>query len=284
MPRFAALLATVALLPACTGLFFYPFAQHVRTPEHIGLSYEDVFFETADGVRLHGWFLPAKGDACATVLFLHGNAENISTHIASVYWLPSRGFNVFMPDYRGYGASAGSPSLPGLQADVDAAMQYLLTHRRTDEPIVLFGQSLGAATAIYYTAHSRYRERIRALVAESAFTSHRDIAREKLAALWLTWPLQWVPLLTVSDAYSPLSAVAKVHPIPILLIHGEQDVIIPPVHSARLFAAAREPKELWRADGAGHIEALRSPGMRDRFVSYLSRHTCGRGQEAFSSR
>ena len=67
------------------------------------------------GVELpmHGWFLPARGPACATILFLHGNAENISTHIGSVFWLPARGFNVFMPDYRGYGASEGAPSLAG---------------------------------------------------------------------------------------------------------------------------------------------------------------------------
>lgn len=283
MRRLAVVLATVAWLPGCASLFFYPRSEHVRTPEDIGLAYEDVFFASADDVRLHGWFLPAKGDACATVLFLHGNAENISTHIGSVYWLPERGFNVFMPDYRGYGDSGGRPSIAGLQKDVDAAMRYLVTERANAERIVVFGQSLGAATAIYYTAHSKHKDRIRALVAESAFASHRDIAREKLAGFWLTWPFQWIPLLTMSDAYSPLAAIGQIYPIPILLIHGEKDAIIPVAHSARLYAAAREPKELWRVPGAGHIGALRSPDMRERFVSYLTRHTCGHARGSSSA-
>lgn len=266
------ILLVAALLAGCTNLFFYPWPQHVRTPEQIGLVYEDIWLEADDGVRLHGWFLPAQGPACTTVLFLHGNAENISTHIASVYWLPPRRFNVFLLDYRGYGASAGRPSLAGIQRDIDAAMRYVLA-RADPAGIVIFGQSLGAAAGIYYTAHSDHRPRIRALVVESAFVSHRAIAGEKLAEFWLTWPLQWLAGLTVSDAYRPLSAIPSVAPVPLLLIHGERDRIVPIAHAERLYAAARAPKDFWRYDG-GHIAAFRSEAMRDRLVSYLTRHAC----------
>lgn len=261
------------LLPGCIGLFFQPYGPYVRTPGDIGLAYEEVTFEAADGIHLHGWFLPASPPACATILFLHGNAENISTHIGSVYWLPAQGFNVFLFDYRGYGASGGSPSLAGIQTDVDAAMRYVLG-RRDHGPVVMFGQSLGGAAAIYYAAHGRLRKRIRSLVVESSFASYRGIVREKLAGFWLTWPLQWLPKLTVSDKYSPVAAIGGVAPIPLLLVHGEKDPIVPLQDGERLFAAAHEPKQFWKVAGVGHIAAFRSPAMRERLVAYLRRQLC----------
>lgn len=262
-------------LSACTGVFFQPMSQHVRTPAHIGLPYEDVSFRSGDGTRLHGWYLPARTSVCGTILFLHGNAENISTHIGSVYWLPERGFNVFLPDYRGYGRSEGQPSLAGLQADIDAAMRYLLARPGTDpNKIVVFGQSLGGASALYYVAHSAHRDSIRALVSESAFASHRAIAREKLGAIWLTWAFQYPLSWTIDNEYSPLDAIERITPIPLLLMHGDRDLIVPVSHAEQLFAAARAPKELWRIEGAGHIGALMNEGVRERFVGYLRQRLC----------
>lgn len=275
MRRVLLLSALTLMLCGCTGLFFQPWGPHVRTPTDIGLAYEDVWFRTEDGVPLHGWFLPVTGQSCATILFLHGNAENISTHIGSVYWLPARGFSVFMPDYRGYGASAGKPSLPAVQQDAEAAIRYLLSRPGAErQPLVVYGQSLGGAVAIYYTATSAHRDRIRALVAESAFASYRDIAREKLGSFWLTWPLQWPLAWTIADDYSPIQVVAQVAPIPLLLVHGDRDTIIPWEHSKRLYDAAREPKEFWLVEGAGHIEAFRSEPMRERLMSYLRARAC----------
>jgi fermentation-respiration switch protein FrsA (DUF1100 family) len=272
-------LLVFALLPlvlsACAGLFFQPYGAYVRTPAQLGLDYQDVEIETNDSVGLRAWFLPGSAPVCATVLFLHGNAENISTHIGSVYWLPARGFNVLLLDYRGYGASSGTPSFAGIQADIEAAVRYLLG--RTDvgrRRIVVFGQSLGAAAAIYYVAHSAHRTAIRALIAESAFSGYAEIAREKMASFWLTWPFQWVPQLTVPTRYDPLAAVGGVSPIPLLIVHGEQDRIIPVEHGERLYAAAREPKELWRVAGAGHIETFTSERWRERLVAYLRERVC----------
>lgn len=271
------LLLLVTVTSACTRFFFYPLYKQVRTPEEIGLPYDNVWLETDDGVLLHGWYLPAQGRACATILFLHGNAQNVSTHIASVYWLPERGFNVFMIDYRGYGDSTGSPSLTGLQTDIDAAMRYLLTQGGGEgDGTIVFGQSLGGAAAVYYVAHSRYRSHIRALVVESSFSSYRDIAQEKLAGFWLTWPFQWLARWTVSDSYSPVAAVGRVTPIPLLLIHGDKDAIIPLEHSERLYDAAKSPKELWTVENAGHIGAFRSERWREELVSFLTKHACSR--------
>ena len=260
-----------AALFGCNGVFFLPYHAHVQTPRQLGLAYEDVYFQAGDGTPLHAWFLKAEGKARGTILFLHGNAENISTHIMSVRWLPARGFNLFLLDYRGYGASGGTASLSGVQDDMDAALHTLLVRNDVDpDRVVVFGQSLGGAIAIYNVAHSPYRRHIRALVVESAFASYRQITREKLADFWLTWPLQWPLSWTVTDEYSPSKAVAGVSPIPLLIIHGDRDPIVPLHHGQRLYELAREPRQLWVVPGGGHIQAFQSQIYRDRFVAYLT--------------
>jgi fermentation-respiration switch protein FrsA (DUF1100 family) len=272
MRRLAPLLLGLALLAGCTGVFFRPQSAMVMTPERIGLPYQDVYFTSPDGVRLHAWYLPAQGAPLGTVLFLHGNAENISTHIASVYWLPAQGYNVFLLDYRGYGSSAGSTSLEGSLLDIDAATAWLAS--RPDvraQGMVVFGQSLGASMAVYAVAHSRYRTEIRALVIDSAFSGFRRIAREKLASFWLTWPLQWPLSLTVSDKYSPMYSIADVSPIPLLIIHSEHDQVVPVRHAEELYAAAKEPKALWLVPDGGHIQALSHEDQRRRLILYLDR-------------
>jgi uncharacterized protein len=277
--RVSYLLITLQL-GACTGLLFHPQRELVLTPDHVGLAYRDVWFEAADGTRLHGWFLPAsadrvRGGAC-TVLFLHGNAENISTHLASVRWLPGKGYNVFLFDYRGYGSSAGEPSLPGLHLDTEAALSAVFAMAEVNpDRIVVLGQSLGGAIAITALARSAYRQRIRALVTEGAFSSYRGIAREKLAGFWLTWPLQWPLSLTMDNQYKPLEAIGRISPVPVLIIHGLVDRVVPPHHAEALYAAAGEPKELWLVPGADHIQALFQTETRQRLLGYLAAH-CAR--------
>lgn len=271
-------LLLTALLSGCTQLFFHPDSRLVDTPQRHGIEYQSETLHAADGTALNAWFLPARtrnGEkARATILFLHGNAENISTHFRSVAWLPAEGFNVLALDYRGYGASDGFPTLAGVQLDIDAAMRSLLTHKGVDpHRIVIFGQSLGGALAIYYAAHSAYRADIRAVVIDSSFFDYREIAEEKLAGFFLTWPLQWLPWLTIDDDYSPASSVAAISPLPLLLIHGDRDVVVPYHHSRQLFERAGEPKELWIVPGAGHTQSLGSEAVRRKLVDYLVRHT-----------
>jgi fermentation-respiration switch protein FrsA (DUF1100 family) len=262
--------AAALLTSACTAIFFQPHRVQVLTPDKLGLAYEEVRFKTRDGLELYGWFIPAKGPPLGTVLQLHGNAENISTHFTSLAWMPARGFNLFAFDYRGYGASEGTPTLEGAQRDIDAALGALLERNDIDRTrIVIYGQSLGGALAAYYVAHSSRRDRIRALILESAFSDYVDIAQEKFADHWITWPFQWIPHLSVDDRFSPLPAMADISPIPLLVLHGDQDLTVPMRHGKILFEAAREPKQLWIVHGAGHIQTTRDPAVRDRLVDWL---------------
>jgi uncharacterized protein len=270
LTRGAAILLPWLLLAGCTGLIFQPLPDQVLTPDRIGLAYRDVEFATTDGVRLHGWFLPASAPRQGSVLFLHGNAENISTHIASVAWLPGAGFDVFLFDYRGYGRSAGRPSLDGLQLDFAAALETLLAMPEADaQHIVVFGQSLGGALAITALAASPRRSDVRALVVEGAFTSYRALAREKLADFWPTWPLQWPLSLTIDDRYRPIDVIGELAPLPLLIIQGEADQVVPPHHARALFAAAGEPKELWLLPDTGHIQAFAALANRRRLRAWL---------------
>ncbi len=270
------------LLSGCTNLFFYPQRVQFDAPERYGIKYQVENFTAADGTALNAWFFPAldkagnpdAGKARATVLFLHGNAENISTHFRNIAWLPAEGFNVLAFDYRGYGASEGLPSLPGMQLDIDAAMRHLLAHEGVDpQRIVILGQSLGGALAIHYVAHSAYRANMRAVVIDSSFYDYRQISREKMAGSILTWPLQWLPWLAIDNDYSPADSIAEISPIPLLLIRGDQDEVVPPHHSQELFDHAREPKELWTVPGVGHTQAFSNKEVRKRLVEFLRRYT-----------
>lgn len=272
--RTLTLLLLSLLLAACTQAFFYPHRVLVNTPGEFGLEYQPMEIRASDGTALYAWFLPARGDPQATVLYLHGNAENISSHLPSIAWMPAAGFNVLALDYRGYGRSGGDPSLDGAQLDIHAAMAALLRRPDVDpQRIVIVGQSLGAALAIHYAAHTDLRHNLRAIVVDSSFFDYRLIAQEKLAKSILTWPFQWLPRLTIDNDYSPAASVHAVSPIPLLFIHGDQDATVPLVHSERLFKLAAEPKEFWVVPGAGHIQAFRDDSVRKRLTEFLNRYT-----------
>lgn len=277
MPRpvVAALRAGIAVLGAilfagCTNLFLQPLRPMVFDPALLGATYSDVKFTSSDGVLLDGWFFPAPSPAKGTVVFLHGNGENISTHFASVYWLPAEGYNVFAFDYRGYGRSRGKIDLAGAHRDAAAAIRYVQGRPDVDPArLIVFGQSLGAAIAVYTVAGGE-REGVRAVVIESGFSGYRRMAREVLSRSVVTWPLQWPLSLLVSDRFNPEKVIARVAPIPLLIIHGDADEIVSFRHARRLYEAAGDPKELWRVPGGGHIRAF-VPGspFRARLVEYL---------------
>ncbi len=272
LPRFVLLLLAtfLAILPACDSYFFYPQRSFMANPHLDRVFHEDVFFEAPDGVRLHGWFLRPNDEPRGTILFFHGNAENISTHVGAVLWLAMEGYQVFLIDYRGYGRSEGTPEMEGIHVDALAAIDRLFRTEGVDKDrIVVFGQSLGGAVAVYAVANSPHRDRIRALIIDSAFSGYRRIAREKIAEVVLLWPFQTPLSLLVTDRYSPCRWIGRIRPVPVLILHGEADKVVPVRHGERLYRLAEEPKQLWIAPGAGHIQALSDGNLRKRLLSYL---------------
>jgi fermentation-respiration switch protein FrsA (DUF1100 family) len=272
MKRFLAalLLPILALLPGCGSYFFYPKKELIENPVLKRVAYEEVYFPTPDGLRLHGWLLHPPGDPRGTLLFLHGNAENISTHVNSVVWLVQEGYQVFLFDYRGYGKSEGQPSLSGVQRDGLAALDALLTLPGViKDRIAVLGQSLGGAVSVYAVVHSPHRQHVKALVLDGSFAGYRKIAREKLASLILTWPLQYPLGLLIDDRYSPSRWIDRISPIPVVIIHGTADRVVPFPHGESLYRQAKEPKGFWIVRNRGHGESFEEEEVRKQLLRFL---------------
>jgi uncharacterized protein len=256
--------ALAATLPGCTmieNMFFYPDRAIYTRPEQYGLSFEDVTF-SVDGHRLHGWWLPATTPtALGSVLHLHGNAANISNHLPLAAWLPRSGFNVLMFDYRGFGQSEGRPSLAGIVDDAAGALAALRARPGIDaQRLVLFGQSLGGATALRLLA--RDSAGVRLALIDSAFDRYRNIAREAALDSVVLAPLLPLALpLLPPEADDPITALAAIR-TPLVFVHGTLDHVVRYAHSERLHAAANEPKHLLLATGAVHMEALLRPELQ----------------------
>lgn len=264
------LVCSLVSITGCSSLFFYPQRMLINNPHLQDVDYHDLFFKTPDGLMLHGWFLKSREKSNGTVLFLHGNAENISTHVNNVLWLVENGYDVFLFDYRGYGKSEGHPTLEGVHIDAAAAIDTLFNLPYTNKKrIIVFGQSLGGAIAVYAVANSPYKDSIDVIIIDSAFSSYRLITREKLAELIITWPFQYPFSFFVSDYYSPVRWIRKVHPVSVLIIHGDKDKVVPVHHSANIYKEAQNPKKLWILEGKGHIEGVRDKDFRDRLLQYL---------------
>ena len=256
-------------LSACSKLLFFPYKQHFLTPENLGLAYQDVTLSTEDNINIHGWLLPAQGKMKGSIYFLHGNAENISTHIESVWWLPAKGYQVFMIDYRGFGKSEGEPGLPEIFLDINAGFQWLLQHSK-NKPVFLLGQSIGASLGIYFVAtNPDTQQHLSAVISDSAFTDYYEIVRHAAASTWPTWPFQHLAARSMDYPYNPIEVIDQISPIPLLLIHGENDSIIPVDHCSLLFAKARQPKKMLKTSG-DHIQTFSNPENRLFVLDFLN--------------
>jgi len=266
-----ALCIPLLFLSGCGHLFFYPSKGQVITPDQIGLQYEDVYLTTPDGETLHGWLLAAEGEPRGTLYFLHGNAENISTHIASVMWLPAEGYQVFLLDYRGYGRSTGKPDIAPALVDVETGYHWLLQHPQTQPlPLFILGQSLGGALAITFAAQQMpdLQKQVAGLVIDSAFASYRDIAREKLGQFWLTWALQHPLSWLIPDRYAPIDHVAALSPTPLLILHSDQDEVVPQHHGVKLFETAGPPK-MFLSTHTGHNATFTKRQNRNQVLHFM---------------
>ena len=235
------LLLGLALLNGCMHLqqpsmIFSPVTAFDQTPAVWGLAYQDVFLDTEDGVRLHGWYIPRHGSQQA-VLFFHGNAGNISHRGSSVEIFHRLGLNVFIFDYRGYGKSQGKPDENGLYKDARAAWRYLTNERRFEQhDIILFGRSLGGAVAAELSTEVQPG----GLILESTFSSARDVANAVFPVL--------SRLIFLPYDFNSASHVRRVT-CPILVLHSPDDEIIPLSLGEKLFQAANEPKSFVKMRG-----------------------------------
>ena len=240
------------------GMLFYPTSALAATPSEWGMDYRDLRLQADDGTELHAWFVPHKGSDRA-LLFLHGNAGNISHRGESLRIFHRLGLSVLIIDYRGYGRSAGSPSEAGLYRDARAGWDWLTTAGGFDPgEVVVFGRSLGGVVAAQLASQVSPG----GLILESTFSSAEDAARLLFPLLsrvvWLRYEL---------DAAAYIRRVRA----PILILHSPDDEIIPYDLGRRLFAAAPEPKRFVDLAGGHNGGFLRAePGYSAALGDFLA--------------
>ncbi len=219
---------------------FYPRAEWVATPEDGGVLYEDLMLTAEDGTAISAWYVPARDPAAPVLLFCHGNAGNISHRVHNLVLLNRIGISVLIFDYPGFGRSGGRPLEAGVYKSAHAAYRYLKDERGVpDRKIVLFGRSLGAAAAVELAAGGRGG----ALIIECAFTNLHEIGRHLYPVLPMPGRLKL--------KYPTAERLAEVR-MPVLIIHGEADRLVPVSMARRLHQLARRPKDLYLIPGAGH--------------------------------
>ncbi len=275
------LLALLSGCSATTGLFFYPQTVWISTPADVPLPYEDIILRAHDGTRLHSWWLPAQGeDSGIMVLYLHGNAENISSHSRSIYWLPQQGISVLALDYRSFGASEGQALMPGVLQDIEAAAQWLRT-QHPDKQLVVLGQSIGAALAINFVARTQQQYQIQALILDAPFTGFGAVARYAMSSNLLGW-LIWPFTVLVPGDWDPEDYAADIT-IPTLIMHSPDDRVIPYQQGRKIFVLMVQAREqqgaaaaalCWLDSRGGHIASFAFADLREATFSFLQTQRC----------
>ena len=264
------LLAGSAATTGCSSLFYQPNSHvYVDTTRLTPLP-EEVQIPVA-GETLHGWYFRTKAKAPrAVILVYHGNAQNLSSHFFPFFWLIDHPYDLFIFDYEGYGKSTGHATQEHTVRDGAAALDWL--HRRNPKlPIVVYGQSLGGAIAQRNLIDLAGKYPVKLAVLDSTFTSYQKVGRRILARGWLSWPFQWLAWLALSDQYAPEGELGKLPPLPLLVIHGTADQVVPYSCGEDLFAEAAEPKEFWRIPGGRHNDIFSRAEYRQRFLDRLAK-------------
>lgn len=238
-------------------LIYFPSPGPLPSAATILPTGRDVVLETDDGIRLGAWYFPVDGDGPA-VLVCNGNGGDRSMRAELAAALNRMGMSVLLFDYRGYGGNPGRPSEDGLAADARAAQAWLAAQPGVDQ-IVYFGESLGAAVAVGLAVQRPPA----ALVLRSPFTSLADVAA-------VHYP--WLPVRRLLlDRYPSIERIASIR-VPVLVIAGDRDDIVPATLSKRLYDAANEPKRWLLVAGSGHndMELLDGRRMLDEIRGFLS--------------
>lgn len=246
-------------------LFYFPTSDEPATPAKWKFSFESVNFSSADGTKLHGWFIhPKTTSPRGTVVFSHGNAGSIGHHIGYAAWLVDEGYQLFMYDYRGFGKSEGKIDRKGIVEDVAAAFRYVKSRNDVDSSeIISLGHSLGGAKSVTAIAATPVNG-LKAVIVDGTFASYKEMAT--LLAGELGSGL-------ISDDLSPQDYIRKIAPTPFLVIHGDKDQIVPISQGRALFQAAAQPKTFIQIQNGKHENTftIQNGAIQKRVLSWLNK-------------
>lgn len=221
------------------------------------------------------WRFKGDGSKKTQILLFHGNAQNISTHFYSLYWLPARGYDYLIFDYPGYGGSQGAAS----QQSVYEASQVVVDWMKAeapDRPLAFLGQSLGGNVASYTASQSLKKQIPLCLITvDSSFLSYRSAAKRLLSSHWATWPFQWLGSTLIVENYSAETKMPELSPTPLIFMHGNNDKIVNIENGREMYQAAKEPKEFWEIPDGEHIDGFVGKNRavyQKKFLEALQKH------------
>lgn len=245
------------------GLLYTPDRRSYWRADHFGLVGESVAIAGPEGSSLAGLWLPPVGEARGAVLHLHAASANHAQHLAQVAWLPPAGWGVLMFDYRGFGQSAGAPSLAGMAQDAACALAWLRAHHGM-RGMAIFGQGLGGALApALALAHP---QDVRLVVMESTWASYRGLMRARYGPVVGHAAASQMP----GPADDPGGALARLG-MPVILVQPERDSGVPASEAAALLAAAPAQREVWRVPATRHLHVFAYPNSwRERLLARLA--------------
>jgi dipeptidyl aminopeptidase/acylaminoacyl peptidase len=261
-------------------------------PSDLGAAYEPVAFMTGDGLSLQGWLIKPSQQRhrLPAIIICHGVGANRSDFTDLAVHLSRRGYVVLAFDFRAHGASEGRRASLGYheQKDVAAALAYLRSHPAVDSGrIGIYGFSMGGVAAILAASEVRA---FSAVIADSAYTSLRDQFRHVIGGFYHLPSFPFLNLAVVAyEMYfragvgdvNPERVIAGLSPIPVFIIAGKGDELIPVENGQRLFNAAKEPKELWIIPVSGHGGTVAAAGREygDRVGEFFDRYLQVRSPE-----
>ncbi len=219
---------------------------------------EEIYLKTSDNLSLKSWYIAPNTDLDKVIVFFHGNAGNIENRLFKAEFFKKYGTGTLLVEYRGYGGNAGSPSEEGFYKDGRAAIEFLLNKKKIPlNRIILYGESIGSGTAVQMATEFS----VSGLILEGAFTSAANIAKA-------TYPIVPVNLL-LKDRYDNDKKISKINDMPILLLHGKKDNVIPYFHSEILFELAKEPKKILLIDNGGHSDLYNYSKVLQAMVAFI---------------
>jgi len=270
------LIGIALIVVGLSFILVYANTHPPKYPLHIPPSvykadYEEVSFASVDNIVLKGWLVKPShpGTKSSAIIICHGVGANRSDFTELAVSLSQRGHFVLLFDFRAHGESGGRRTSLGYheQKDIEAAFDFLKARHELDPGLIgIYGFSMGGSAALLAAAKTGA---FSAIVADSAFTSLRDQARDAITGFYHLPSFPFLPLAvfgyelyfqTRVDAVAPVNVIATIAPRPVLIIAGEGDKLIPADNGRRLFAAAGQPKELWIIPGADHGGTLAAAG------------------------
>jgi hypothetical protein len=208
-----------------------------------------------------------------TILHFHGNAQNLSSHFLMLSWIAEYGYDLFIFDYRGYGQSTGAPSQDGIYLDSMAGMQkgyeFSLENK---SPLIVYGQSLGGNVALRAIVDFSYKDQIKLLILDSTFASYQKMAWDKLTSAWILIPFSPLAYVFFSDKYASGLILNKLPPIPTLVIHGTNDLVVPFKFGQELYSKIETQKWFWKIENGTHTDAFfrNEHNYKEDFIKFLN--------------